>query len=208
MDTPHVTVAGAFIAVVFLIAIVGVIGWMLHLPEETPTTLRVARAVRHAERANRILVPVQGTALSDRMVALGAQMAKARDAQMEVYYVIVIPWTLPIDADLPKAEAIAKDELERASRIATRYGVPIETSVAHVREPGPAIVDEALRTGADIILMGDIPERPGETRFSATTNYVFSHAPCEVILDRPGLEHMTRERAENQRVGELLHRGS
>lgn len=208
MEAAQITLEGAVVALVFAVSIVGVIGWMLHLPEETPTTLRIARAVRHAEQANRIMVPVQGTALSDRMVALGAQMAKVRDARVEVYYVIVIPWSLPIDADLPKAEATAKDELERAARIATRYGVPIETSVAHVREPGQAIVDEALRTGADIILMGDIPERPGETRFSATTTYVFTHAPCEVILDRPALDHMTRERAENQRVGELLHRGT
>ncbi len=82
MEPIHLTFAGAIIALTFLTAIVGLIAWMLHLPEQTPTTLRVAKAVRQTQQASRILVPVQGTALSDRMVALGAQMAKARKAQM------------------------------------------------------------------------------------------------------------------------------
>jgi len=199
MDPARVSPEGVVIAIIFTTSIVSLITWMLRLPEQSPTTLRIARAVRHAERANRILVPVQGAALSDRMVALGAQMAKARDAQMEVYYVIEVPWTLPLDAYLPNAERVGTEELERARRIAGRYGVLLETSVAHVRAAGPAIVEEAIRTGADIILMGDLPERRGETRFSATTTYVFSHAPCEVMLDRPSLNNLLRERAEPQR---------
>lgn len=207
MEPARITLVGAIITLVLTASIITLITWMLRLPEQTPTTLRVARAVRHAERASRILIPVQGTALSDRMVALGAQMAKARQAQIEVYYVIEIPWTLPLDAYLPAAERLSKEELDRARRIAERYGVPLERRVAHVREAGKAIVDEATRTGADVILMGDIPERPGETRFSATTTYVFTHAPGEVIIDRPALEHISEEWVESQRIREVVHRG-
>jgi len=188
MEPVHLTVEGAIIALGFAASIIGLIVWMLRLPEQTPTTLRVTKAIRLTERANRILVPVQGTALSDRMVALGAQMARARGAQIEVFYVIDVPWTLPLSAHLPEAEQVAKDSLERAQRIADRYDVPLQTRIAHVRDAGRAIAEEAVNTGADIILMGDLPGRAGETRFNATTSYVFAHAPCEVVIDRPAMD--------------------
>jgi nucleotide-binding universal stress UspA family protein len=199
----HVTLAGAIIAFAFVGSISAIILWMLHVPEQTPTTLRVARAVRQTERTNLILVPVQGKALSDRMVALGSQMAKTRRAQIEVFYVIEVPLTLPLNAQVPATEALAAEELERARRIAARYGVHLETRGANARDAGRAIVEEATATGSDIILMGDVPQRRGRTRFSATTSYVFTHAPCEVIIDRPALESLSAERAPEE-----IHRGS
>ena len=185
MEPAHLTVLGTVLATVLLTSIGSLIYWMLHLPEETVQTLQVAKAIRLTERANRILVPVQGKALSDRLVALGSQMAKARQAVVEVCYVIEVPWTLPLNAALPGSENLAKGELERAQRIANRYGVHLETRIVNVREPGPAIVREAIETNSDIILMSDVPDPRGGTRFSQTSTYVFSHAPCEVLLDRP-----------------------
>src|SRR6185437_5777343 len=127
MQPVHVTVAGVIIALIFAASITGVIYWMMRLPEQTPTTLRVARAVRLAQLANRILVPVQGGVLSDRIVALGAQMAKARQAVVEVFYVIEVPWTLPLNARLTEEEARARGVLDQARRIAERFSVPLET---------------------------------------------------------------------------------
>lgn len=187
MQPVHVTVVGAIIAVVFLASISGVIFWMLRLPEQTPTTLRVARAVRLTQHANQILVPVLGGPRSDRSVALGAQMASARQAPIEVFYLIEVPWTLPLNARLPRAEARAREVLERAGRIARRFGVQLVTRVANVREVGRAIVDEAVATGADVILLGDIPEQAGEAQLNPALSYVFNHAPSEVIIDRPAL---------------------
>lgn len=202
MDPVQVTLVGAIIALVFAVSIAGVIFWMMRVPEQTPTTLRVAKAVRQAERASLVLVPVQGSALSDRMVALGCQMAKVRHGEIEVFYVIEVPWTLPLNARIPTAEQLAQDEIDRAQRIATRYGVRLAARITNARQAGRAIVDEANATNADIILMADVPERPGETRFSATTTYVFSHALCEVIIDRPALAEV-----ESQRTREVSSHG-
>ncbi|MCL5256526.1 MAG: universal stress protein [Chloroflexi bacterium] len=207
MEPIHLTATGIILAFGFVACISAVIFWMLKLPEQTPTTLQVAKAVRMSERANWILVPVQGTALSDRMVALGAQMAKARQARVEVFYVIEVPWALPLSAHLPEAERMAKEALDRARRIAERFDVPLQMEIAHVREASHAIVDEAVNTGADIILMGDLPARGGDTRFSATTAYVFSHAPCEVIVDRPALDGMKPPRSSARFSTEVLSSG-
>jgi nucleotide-binding universal stress UspA family protein len=185
MESVHLSVAGTIIAFSLIAAIGSLIRWMLSVPEVTPTTLRVARAIRLTQHANRILVAVQGKALSDRLVALGSQMAKARQATVELFYVIEVPWTLPLSASLPDSDAMARDELDRAQRIADRYGVRLDKRIVNVREAGPAIIREAVATNADIILMSDLPTRPGGTRFSQTTAYVFTHAPTEVLLDRP-----------------------
>lgn len=202
MDQAHVTLEGTILAVAFLASIVGVITWMLDVPEQTPTTLRVARAVRQTEHANRVLVPIQGTALSDRVVALGAQMAKDREAQLEVLYVIEVPWTLPLGARLEEAESTARETLDRARRIADRFGVTLESRIVQARDAGPAIVDEAERSGADIILMADLPGRAGDTRSNATTLYVFRQAPCEVIIDRPSTDGRQAAYTALQRPGE------
>jgi nucleotide-binding universal stress UspA family protein len=198
----NVTFAGAVLAFTFAASVGGVIYWMLHVPELTPATLLIARAVRQAEHANLVLVPVQGSALSDRMVALGSQMAKARQARIEVFYVVEVPWTLPLDARLPGADELSAQVLARAEAIAARYGVHLETHVVNAREAGRAIVEEVIATGADIVLMGDVPKRPGSTRFSTTTAYVFSHAPSEVIIDRPAVAAI-----EATRSGEVQTNG-
>ncbi|HEX9016836.1 MAG TPA: universal stress protein [Chloroflexota bacterium] len=204
MEPVHLTLEGAIIALAFSSAIIAVIVWMLRLPEQTPTTVQVAKAVRMTQHTNLILVPVQGSALSDRMVALGAQMAKARRAQLVVFCVVEVPWMLPLDAHLPDAEQVADETLARARRITDRYGVPLTRRIAHARAAGHAIIDEAVEAGADIILMGDLPGRAGETRFSETTNYVFTHAPCEVVIDRPAagdLGQTPRPRRELEAAG-------
>ena len=206
MEPMHLTVIGAILALGFVASIVSVIVWMLRLPEQTSATLQVAKAVRMTERTNRILVPVQGTALSDRMVALGAQMAKARKAQLVVFCVVEVPWTLPLSAHLPEAERTVEESLERARRITNRYDVPLTTRIAHTRAAGQAIVEEAVDIGADIILMGDLPGRAGQTRFNETTNYVFSHAPCEVVIDRPAIEGLGAP-ARRQRTMEAAGAG-
>src|SRR5262249_34127733 len=118
MEPVHVTLPGVILALILVTSIVALIGWMLRLPEQTPTTRQVAKAIRLTQHANRILVPVQGKALSDRLIALGSQMAKARQATIEVFYVIEVPWTLPLDAHLSAPEETAQQELERAQRIA------------------------------------------------------------------------------------------
>src|SRR5262249_51797129 len=100
MEPVHVSPEGAILAFILVASIVSLIGWMLRLPEQSATTRQVAKAIRLTERANRILVPVQGKALSDRLIALGSQMAKARQATMEVFYVVEVPWTLPLNANL------------------------------------------------------------------------------------------------------------
>ena len=46
----------------------------------------------------RILVPVDGTRLSDEMMVLGCQLAADKNATIDIVYVVEVPMNLPLDA--------------------------------------------------------------------------------------------------------------
>jgi nucleotide-binding universal stress UspA family protein len=183
------TPIGAVIALTYVAAIGSIMWWMLHVPTVGDVEQHVKRVVRQESRFARILVPVQGDVLSDRLVALGSQMARFRGATMEVLYVIEVPYTLPINADMGEQERQAHDAFARAGKIAGRYGVTIRKRLERARQVGPGIVQYARQSGSDLLLMADVPKvnRRG-TRYARSVEYVFEHAPCDVIIHRPRME--------------------
>lgn len=186
---------GIALGCIYVVVISSILWWMLHIPAAGGAEQKVARAVREATTFARILVPVQGGALSDRMVALGCQMAKYRHAEITLLYVIEVPLTLPSDASMPNDERQASEAFERATRIADRYGVTMRTETLKTRQAGPGIV-QAVRNGRyDVVLMGDVPRRTrGGTEFARTVEYVHEHAPSEVLIYRPSPEADARVR--------------
>lgn len=180
---------GAVIAVVYASAISSILWWMLHVPEAGDIEQHVKRIQREAGRFARIVVPVQGTEVSDRLVALASQMAKYRGATMDVLYVVEVPLQLPLDAETAQQRTDAEATFARAEKIAARYDVTIQKHVQRARQAGPAIVQYASDHNADMLLLGDMPKsnRRG-TQYARSVEYVFENAPCEVIIDRPPRE--------------------
>lgn len=177
---------GILVGCTYVVVITSILWWMLHIPAAGGAEQKVARAVREAAAFARILVPVQGAVLSDKMVALGCQMAKYRHAEITLLYVIEVPLTLPSDASMPNDERQAKEAFVRATRIADRYGVKMITDTLKTRQAGPGVV-QAVRNGRfDLVLMGDISKRArGGTDFGRTVEYVHEHAPAEILIYRP-----------------------
>lgn len=183
------TILGPVLAVIYALVISSILWWMLHIPEAGSIEQHVNRMVREAEGFARIVVPVQGDVVSDRLVALASQMAKFRGAHMDLLYVIEVPLQLPITASMTNEEAAARVVLKKAAKIAARYDVTINAQIERARQAGPAIVRYVQQAGADVCLMGDTPNRNKRgTRFARTVEYVFENAPCEVILDRPATD--------------------
>jgi nucleotide-binding universal stress UspA family protein len=79
--------------------------------------------------------------------------------------------------------------MRRAAKIAQKYDVKINRRMQPARQAGPSIVQYARDNNADLLLMGDVAKsnRRG-TRYARSVEYVFEHAPCEVIIDRPPME--------------------
>jgi len=59
----------------------------------------------------------------------------------------------------------------------------VETDVLQAREVGPAIVDEAVERGVDLIVMGiSYKQRFGQFSLGNVAPYVLKNSPCPVML--------------------------
>jgi APA family basic amino acid/polyamine antiporter len=182
--------------------------------EGTTLTKRVSVSERAltkqvAEVAFRsILVPVFGTKLDDDIVATAGRLAAAEqeeadggdDARVDLIYVIEVPLTLPLDAELPpEIEAEAWHALARAKEVGDEYeDVDVAAEVLRARGVGPGIVEAARRHESEVVVIGGEPPsrikggatlggisaaKPAE--IGAATEYVLKKAPCRVLLTAP-----------------------
>lgn len=131
------------------------------------------------------LVPVDGTEASYNALAVACDVARRNRARVSVLYVIEVPRSLPLDADLaPEAER-GEAILTRAEEIADGHDVQLEGELLQAREAGQALVDEADEQGADAIVVGLDYHRPyGRFQLGRLPQYVLEQALCQVWLIR------------------------
>jgi APA family basic amino acid/polyamine antiporter len=156
-----------------------------------------------------ILVPVFGTKLDDDIVATAGRLAAAEqeeaesgeeETRLDLVYVIEVPLTLPLDAELPDGiEQDAQRALKRAHDVAEEYeDVNVNAEVVRARGIGAGIVESARRYDSEAIVIGGEPPtkikggarlggigaaKPAE--IGAATEYVLKKAPCRVLLTAP-----------------------
>jgi APA family basic amino acid/polyamine antiporter len=156
----------------------------------------------------RMLVPVFGEELDDDILSTAGQLASdlpdrggaATGAKIDVIYVIEVPMSLPLDAELPPEKiAPAEAALARAKQVGEEYeGVEVQTEVVRGRTVGSAIVEAAGRRGVEVIVIGAEPPsqvkgggvlggipggRPRE--LGEVTAYVLEKAPVRVLITAP-----------------------
>ena len=152
-----------------------------------------------------VLVPVFGEGLDDEIVSTASKLADAAPAgqarpRLELFYVIDLPLTVPLDgAPPPERLADAERVLARAMEVADEYpSVEVDSSFLTARSIGDAIVQRARDHQVEAIVMGG--ELPSKIRGGAvlggvraakpaevgpTTQYVLRNAPCRVLLTAP-----------------------
>jgi APA family basic amino acid/polyamine antiporter len=130
-----------------------------------------------------ILVPVKPGRASEEAMDLAARFATERGASIAAVSVVEVPLELPLDTRLEEEEAAADEALDRAAAIAELYGVDVTGRLVRARSAGRAIVDEAVRRGSEIILMGaPRRDRPRRAVFSDTVDFVLKNAPVRVMV--------------------------
>jgi len=136
-------------------------------------------------RPKKILIPVNGTKADEEAVRLSCTLAKKGGGKIFVTYVIQVNRTLPLDAEVRPEIEKAEQVLDQAEVIAEEHDYNVETDLLQSREIGPAIVDEAIERGVDLIIMGVSYEKKfGEFSLGDTIPYVLKNAPCWVLLCR------------------------
>jgi nucleotide-binding universal stress UspA family protein len=132
----------------------------------------------------RLLVPMKLGDIGEEMIATAVAIAKDSGAEVEAITVVRVPRAFPLEGALPPdVAARANASMEEARELGREHDVEVKTEIVRARAIGYAIVDEAERRGADLIVLGSSPRWRRQSRFfSPTVDHVLKNAPCEVLV--------------------------
>ncbi len=131
----------------------------------------------------KVLVPVVGSEADGEAMKLACRLAKKDKGKVWAVSVVAIKRVLPLDAEIDSEIRSAEDVLDSVESIAEEEDYEVEADVLQAREVGPAIVDEAVERGVDIILMGiTYKRRFGQFSLGNVVPYVLKNSPCPVML--------------------------
>jgi nucleotide-binding universal stress UspA family protein len=130
-----------------------------------------------------ILVVFSSHIHSEVLMALAVRMAKGRQAQLVAIYVIEVPYTLPIDAELPQEERAALEVLTAAEEIGRKAGIEIATRTIRDRQTGPAVIQAAREENVSLIVMGTYREhRYAGAPMGQAIEYVLEQTETDVLI--------------------------
>jgi nucleotide-binding universal stress UspA family protein len=136
---------------------------------------------------SKILVPVSGNKADPEAIKLAIRLVKKEKdkdkGKIWAVSVVAIKRALPLDAEIDSEIKRAEDVLDNVQSVAEEEGFEVATDVLQAREVGPALVDEAVERGVELILMGFTYKRQfGQFSLGAVVPYVLKNSPCPVIL--------------------------
>ena len=132
---------------------------------------------------HKILVPISGTEADEEAMKLACGLAKKNKGRIWAVYVITVNRALPLDAEIEPEIQKAEEILDHVEMVAEEQGYEVEAEALQAREAGPAIIDEAVERGIDLILMGVKYKRWfGQFSLGNVVPYVLKNSPCPVIL--------------------------
>jgi APA family basic amino acid/polyamine antiporter len=131
------------------------------------------------------LVPLFGPDI-DTEAMLRAAAVVDRDAVVEALYVLRIPAEHDLPAGFDEQEYEARCALDVARLQARSRGLKVRVNLIRTRNPGRAIVEEALERRSDLIYIST-EHAPGDERLlGPTTRYILAKRPCRVIVEGGG----------------------
>lgn len=153
---------------------------LLRQPRETELPAAAMSNVDY----ERILVPVNGTRLSDEMMVLACQLATEKGAVIDAVYVVEVPMNLPLDASMARERARGKAILDVAMAVASEFGVQAWPHLVPARRAGRAIVETATEWDCDVVVIGTPRKQRTDAKLiGGTVEHVMRHAPGEVLLN-------------------------
>jgi APA family basic amino acid/polyamine antiporter len=177
--TRYVGMAWLAIGFVFYLLYRRRIGAPLTTTVRAPVQLGAAIALEYRN----ILVPIVAGRESEEAVDVACRLAAERRATIVALRVIVVPLDLPLDAELPEEQRRADELLDQARSVGELYGVRVIGRIVRARNAGRAIVDEAARRHAEIVVLG-APRSARRRRevFGKTVDFVLRNAPTRVMV--------------------------
>ena len=181
--TWEINLLGALIAFVFVMSMVSLFWWMLRVPPQVSP--EAARARRSLDAFGVILVPIIGEAYSLQAVELACRLGETAKAEIVLSAFLEMPFSLPMEAPVPEAEAQAQALLDQARAVVEEHSLGCTTRIERGREAAEGILALARRGNVGLVVLGVTPKPLGAgSALGRTAELLLRRAPCEVILDR------------------------
>jgi nucleotide-binding universal stress UspA family protein len=144
---------------------------------------------KHTGEFLNVLVPVNGSDADRHALRILSKLVDARAAFIVAVFVVEVPQSLPLDADMSEEVERGEEALEIVSQDARSVcrirAEHLRTDILQARSAGAAIVDEAADLRCDLIVMSaPVRLEHGRPTIGETADYVLKHAHCEVMLLR------------------------
>lgn len=135
-----------------------------------------------------ILVPHDFGPAADAALEWAAGLVRAAGGSIRLIHVIVLPPPIAM-MEVPSVPYPQREEIEAAqaelAAAAARAGVAPTLDVIVAPQAGPAIVQAAKESGADLIVMGTHGRGPvRRALLGSVADYVTRHADCPVVTIR------------------------
>ena len=112
-------------------------------------------------------------------------MTDPQNGRLYGVHIIEVNRSLPLGAVMDDVVERGEQILDEVEKLASSMQLVVETELVQARDTGPALVDEAVEWGADLIVMGlPYKKRFGEFNLGKTVPYVLKNATCRVMLFR------------------------
>ncbi len=183
--TPHVV--GVILAFCVLGAVVATLYWMLH-----PPTTKAEQAARATEREveeiiGSVIIVFSQEIHSEHMMSLAVRLARRERAKLLAAYVVEVPHTLPLHAEMEKEHREALGVLQVAESIARKNSVEIETEVISARQVSAGVLELAKRKDAHLIVLGAYREgKYTGAPLGRAIEVIAGQAPCDVLIGIQG----------------------
>ena len=137
----------------------------------------------------KILVAINGTRVDEEVIQLACRLARKHKGKIFVTYVIQLERTLPLDAEVDIAVQKAEEALDAAESCAEKCDYEVNTDLLQARAVGPALVNEAIERGVNLIMIGmNYKTKFGEFSLGDIAPHVLKHAPCQVMILREAID--------------------
>lgn len=153
----------------------------------SPTTQVVLQKIKipklHALEIRQILLPLRDIAQMET-VQVACEVAKFHQAKITAFHVIEVPFSLPLDSQLPHRLEKAGLFLKTAEALALEQGIEIELEIVRARSVAEAILDRVTRGSYDLLLLEQRRDLSGNGKLalSAHLTKVMQNAPCRTWI--------------------------
>jgi nucleotide-binding universal stress UspA family protein len=179
--------AGVVLAFAVLVAISATLYWMLHPP--TTTAERAARATEAEvdEIIGSVIIVFSQEIHSEHMMSLAVRVARRERAQLLAAYIIEVPHTLPLDAEMEAERRDALGVLQVAESIARKNNVEIQTEISLARQVSQGVLELAKRKDAHLIVVGAYREgKYTGAPIGTAIEVIAAKATCDVLIGVQG----------------------